>query len=292
MAFKKNIFDPNDSAPFKVSRSKIDLFLECPRCFYLDARLGVKRPSMPAFSLNSAVDTLLKNEFDALRKKGESHELMKKYKIDAVPFSHPDLPLWRGEVNRFSGAKVLDEKSGLVVDGLVDDVWANKEGELLIVDYKSTSTTKEISLEDEYKQGYKIQMEIYQWIFRKLGFRVSDQGYFVFANATKDRADFDGRLEFDMTIVGHKGDDSWVSGVLSKIKTCLLSKKIPDAGEACEHCAYREKAGAAFRELVMSARQEAKSSVPDKGKAQEKTKKKSESENNQHSSGASTDKLF
>lgn len=251
MAWKKNIFDPNDNEPFKISRSKIDLFLECPRCFYLDTRLGVKRPSMPAFTLNSAVDFLLKNEFDLIRKKGESHALMKKYNIDAVPFDHPDLPLWRGEVNRFSGAKVLDEKTNLLIDGLVDDVWVNKKGELLIVDYKSTSTNKTISLEDEYKQGYKIQMEIYQWIFRKLGFKVADQGYFVFANATKDRNDFDGRLEFDMSIVGYVGDDSWVNKTLVDIKKCLLENKIPEIGEGCEHCLYREKAGSAFKEVVM-----------------------------------------
>jgi CRISPR/Cas system-associated exonuclease Cas4 (RecB family) len=244
------MFDPFDREPFKISRSKIDLFLECPRCFYLDARLGVKRPSMPAFSLNSAVDVLLKNEFDILRKKGERHELMKKYKIDAVPFDHPDLPLWRGEVNRFSGAKVLDKETNLVVDGLVDDIWINRNGELLIVDYKSTSTNKEISLDDEYKQGYKMQMEVYQWIFRKLGFKVSNQGYFVFANAVKDRDTFDGKLEFDMTIVDYVGDDSWVSRVLMGIKECLISNNIPSSGEHCEYCLYREKAGKALQESL------------------------------------------
>ncbi len=256
MAWKRNIFDPKDSEPFKISRSKIDLFLDCPRCFYLDTRLGVKRPSMPAFTLNSAVDFLLKNEFDILRKKGESHALMKKYNIDAVPFEHPDLPLWRGEVNRFSGAKVLDESTNLLIDGLVDDIWVNKSDELIIVDYKSTSTEKEISLEDEYKQGYKIQMEIYQWIFRKLGFKVSDQGYFVFANATKNRNEFDGRLEFDMSIVGHKGDASWIDKALKNIKKCLLEDKIPEIGDGCEHCMYREKAGLAFKDVIMKGKKD------------------------------------
>jgi hypothetical protein len=52
---------------YKISRSKIELFTECPRCFYLEVVKGVKRPSMPGFSLNSAVDELLKKEFDILR---------------------------------------------------------------------------------------------------------------------------------------------------------------------------------------------------------------------------------
>ncbi|MCR4276427.1 MAG: hypothetical protein NUV90_03515, partial [Candidatus Parcubacteria bacterium] len=66
-------FDPSSPEPYKVSRSKIDLFSECPRCAYLDMRLGVKRPSMPAFTLNNAVDELLKREFDIHRAKGSKH---------------------------------------------------------------------------------------------------------------------------------------------------------------------------------------------------------------------------
>ncbi|MDP2629940.1 MAG: PD-(D/E)XK nuclease family protein [Candidatus Uhrbacteria bacterium] len=246
---KWGLFDPSSLEPHKVSRSKIDMFLECPRCFYLDQRLGVKRPSMPAFSLNSAVDALLKNEFDILRGKKQSHALMEKFGVDALPYQHPDLPKWRGEVNRFSGALVLDESSNLFVDGLIDDVWVNKKGELMLVDYKSTSTTKAISLDDEYKQGYKIQMEIYQWIFRKLGFNVSKTGYFVFANAGKDRESFDGRLEFEMSIVSYDGDDSWVAKTLLAIRKCLADDKIPEAGTDCEHCAYRQMAGEAIREV-------------------------------------------
>ena len=57
---KRNIYNPKDKEPFKLSRTKIDLFVECPRCFYLDRRLGVSRPPMFPYSLNQAVDTLLK----------------------------------------------------------------------------------------------------------------------------------------------------------------------------------------------------------------------------------------
>lgn len=103
---KGNLYQKGSEKPFIISRSKIDLFLECPRCFYLDRKLGLGRPSSPGFALNSAVDALLKNEFDLLRKNGQKHELMIKYGIDAVPFNHPDLPIWRDDVNRF--ADVLD----------------------------------------------------------------------------------------------------------------------------------------------------------------------------------------
>ena len=75
----KGLYDPKSSEPFKLSRSKIDLFLECPRCFYFDRRLGVGRPPGFPFALNSAVDHLLKLEFDIHRKDGTKHPLIEKY---------------------------------------------------------------------------------------------------------------------------------------------------------------------------------------------------------------------
>lgn len=73
------LFNPKSETPFKLSRSKIDLFVECPQCFYLDRRLGVGRPPGFPFTLNSAVDTLLKREFDLLRKDGLPHPLFEEF---------------------------------------------------------------------------------------------------------------------------------------------------------------------------------------------------------------------
>jgi len=237
---QRNLYTPASKQPFNISRSKIDMFLQCPRCLYIDRRLGLGRPSMPGWALNSAVDALLKNEFDLLRKKGQAHQLMKQYKIDAVPFSHPDLPIWRDDVYHYVGASIIHQPTNLRICGIIDDIWQDKQDNLLIVDYKATSTSKEISLEDEYKQGYKRQMEIYQWIFRQMGFKISDTGYFVFANAGKNRPKFDGRLEFELSIISHKGDDSWVEPTIFAIKKVLDSDSIPPAGEKCEFCQYRK----------------------------------------------------
>lgn len=237
---QRNLYDPLSKEPFQISRSKIDMFLECPRCFYLDRKLGLGRPGMPGWPLNSAVDRLLKNEFDLLRKNGESHELMKKYGIDAVPFNHPDLAAWRDDTFQYLGAWVLHKPTNLKICGIVDDIWIDKNKELHIVDYKATSTSKEISLNDEYKDGYKKQMEIYQWIFRQMGFPVSKTGYFFFANAGKNRPKFDAKLEFEVSIITYEGNDSWVEPAIFEIKKCLDSKEIPQPGVNCEYCKYRE----------------------------------------------------
>ena len=226
---------------WRLSRSKIGLFTECQRCFYIDNKLGTARPPSYPFNLNSAVDALLKKEFDIYRAGKTTHPLMKTYGIDAVPFQHPKMDIWR---ENFKGIDYRHEPTGFTISGAIDDVWVNPKGELMIVDYKSTSKEEKIeALDKDWHDGYKQQMEVYQWLFRKNGFKVSDTGYFVYANAGKDKKAFDGVLEFELTVIAHKGDDSWVEPTLLKIKQTLNGEALPAAAPNCDYCAYREHVG-------------------------------------------------
>jgi hypothetical protein len=121
---------------WRLSRSKIELFTECPRCFFIDNKLGTARPRGPAFTINIAVDTLLKKEFDVHRVGKTVHPLMQKYGVDAVPFVHAKMDTWR---ENFEGIEYKDPQTGFVVSGAVDDVWVNTAGELMVVDYKAKS---------------------------------------------------------------------------------------------------------------------------------------------------------
>jgi hypothetical protein len=231
----RNRYDPKSDKPFKLSRSKLELFLQCPRCFYLDRRLGVGRVPGPAFTLNTAVDCLLKREFDAYRAKREPHPLMTRSGVDAVPFTHPDLDRWR---ENFVGVQYLHSPTNFLLFGAVDDVWVEPDGTLIVVDYKATSTDREISLDDKWKQSYKRQMEIYQWLLRRNGFAVSDRGYFVYANGRKDRAAFDGRLEFAMSLIPYDGADDWVEEAVTYAHDCLKDDTLSDPVDGCEWCEY------------------------------------------------------
>lgn len=229
---------------FRLSRSKIALFLECQRCFYVDNKLGVARPPGFPFNLNSAVDALLKKEFDFHRARGSKHPLCDTYGVDAIPFAHDDIDTWR---ENFKGVAIEHAPTGLTVAGAVDDVWQNPQGELIVVDYKSTSKDARIeSLDEPWHDGYKRQMEIYQWLLRQKNFKVSDTGYFVYANASKDREAFDAKLEFEVTLIPYTGSTDWVEGTLLKLKECAESPEIPAPSEDCDYCRYREAAGKAL----------------------------------------------
>jgi len=246
----RNLFDPTAPDGFRISRSKIELFNNCPRCFYLDVRLGIARPSFPSFTLNNAVDELLKREFDVHRAKGEAHPLMRHYNIDAIPLVDSRLDEWRDALRR--GVQYDHEPTGFTFRGGVDDIWVTPQGEFIVVDYKATSKKEEVTIEGYWQQAYKRQVEIYQWLFRGIGEDVLSTAYFVYANGDSDAAAFDGKLEFDVRIIPHQGDDTWVEPLVTQLADCLKSEKTPAAADACEYCRYRDIAGKELQSRMQS----------------------------------------
>lgn len=236
----RNLYNAKSKEPFKISRSKIDMFLNCPRCFYLDRVLGISQPPGYPFSLNSAVDHLLKKEFDIHRAKNTRHPLMEAYGLDAIPYSHEMMNEWR---ENFKGVQYLHKPTNLLITGAVDDIWIdNKTKELIVVDYKATSKDAEVTLDADWQISYKRQMEVYQWLLKQLGFPVSDTGYFVYCNGRKDNKSFDGRLEFNIKLIPYKGNSNWIEKAILDIKKCLDSNKIPESSSKCEYCKYVDKA--------------------------------------------------
>ena len=236
--WRKKLYTPGQTEIFALSRSKIDLFLQCPKCFYLDRVHGISRPQFPAFLLNSAVDELFKKEFDTYRIEGKPHPIMKQTDLDLKPFVHPDLDSWR---HNFTGIRTIHEPTKFEIFGAVDDIWVDSKDQLFVADYKSTSKDEEITLDDKWKEGYKRQIEVYQWILRQNKYNVSDMGYFVYANALKSNDVFDNTLKFETTLLSYEGDTSWIEDTLFKIKETLDSKKIPDHNSECEYCLYNQK---------------------------------------------------
>ncbi len=232
-------YKPGQKTPFKVSRSKIELFKQCPRCFWLDVRLKIKQPQGPPFNINKAIDELFKKEFDSYRIKGEPHPIMIEYEVEAIPFAHDQLDDWR---ENFVGVQALHKPTNLLVFGAVDDLWTNPAGEIIVVDYKATAKDREVSISADWQISYKRQMEVYQWLLRRNDLPVSDTGYFVYTNGRMDLDGFFNRIEFKTKLIPYTGNDSWVEPTLLEMKKCM-DGDMPPMGESimggpCEFCTY------------------------------------------------------
>jgi RecB family exonuclease len=160
--------------------------------------------------------------------------------INAVPFQHPDLDTWRDSLHK--GVTYPLPGTPLIITGGIDDVWINDKGELHVVDYKATSKDAEVSLDADWQIAYKRQVEIYQWLFRKNGFTVSDTAYFVYCNGDKRRPSFDARLDFSIKVLPYEGTTEWIDGALATLFETLKAPEMPAPAPKCEHCSYRSNA--------------------------------------------------
>ena len=161
---------------------------------------------------------------------------MKDVKKNLIPFQHEDLDKWRAN---FTGVQFHHEETNLLLTGAVDDVWIDIDtDELVVVDYKATSSKDEVNLDKDWQISYKRQMEFYQWLLRKNGFKVSNDGYFVYCNGIKDKDSFDEVLEFRVKVLHYEGNDSWVEPTILKIRETIEKDTIPEESEDCDTCSY------------------------------------------------------
>ena len=232
----RNLYKPNQEKPFKLSRSKVDNFISCKRCFYIDRRLGVGHPPGFPFNINSAVDELLKKEFDQYRQVGKPHPYMDNVDRNLIPYSHEKLDEWR---ENFKGVQYHHKETNLIFTGAVDDLWLDTDtNEVVVVDYKATSKNSEVTIDADWQQGYRRQMDFYQWLLRKNGLDVSDVGYFVYCNGDKQKSSFENKVHFNVSVLEYKGNDTWIDNTILEIKKLLDQNIVPSFTENCDYCIY------------------------------------------------------
>ena len=241
----RGIFDPCHPAPYELSRSRIENFIKCRACFWLEQRKGVKPPEMPSFTLNTTTDILLKRDADAVR----GHHALPLWEAHGlghmIPFEHPDLEKWTNSMQfgtNDSYFNFVHEETNIKLGGGLDDVFLNCEtGQLHIIDYKSTAQgtrspekfqKKPVSINEPWKMGYKRQMDMYVWIMQKKGFDVSSTGYFVYVDAQhkgitgmlRGRDSSRAWMEFAVSIIPYLTNTSWIEPRLREIKEFLLNQ--------------------------------------------------------------------
>ena len=221
---------------FMCSRSTIEKFSQCPTCFYVEHVIGLKPPPSPGWSLNNAVDELVKNETDRHRELGTTPEILEQY--DFKVFHHEKLEDWR-TMNK--GIRFKDEERNIDFYGLIDDVFVNSLGELVIMDTKSISKQTDISESKHlWNNGsaYKRQLEIYSWLFQKNGFSVSSTGYLLYYNAIKKTDEFNGVMKFKTSLISLELDTSWIEPCITNMIECLQKPTIPPSNQKCNQCIY------------------------------------------------------
>ncbi len=242
-----SIYTPNQNDDFTISRGKFSDFLDCPRCFYIDRVKGIISPSMPGWTLNALTDTLLKDEFDECREKQIPHRILMQNNLDhIVPFKHEKIDDWRDSLHK--GLEIRYKKTNIILKGGIDDVWLNTQtDEVIVADYKSQQSNKEVSQDtyflSPYKEGYKKQLDFYAYLLSQMGFKVSKDSYLYICNAINQGKGFNGEMIFEEILIHYEIDVSYIESEIDNMIKVLNSETAPKSNESCENCAYsRERA--------------------------------------------------
>lgn len=212
---------------YKLSPSRMNLYAECPRCFYLRVNEKVERPSGPFPSLPSGVDRELKDHFDRYREKGETPPEIEEAEIDAKLFSDKGFLEkardWRSE------PRWEDPATGAVLRGGVDDLLENDEG-LIVLDYKTRGyPPKGKNGAPDY---YERQVNLYNLILRENGYSTADFGLILYFYPK--RVQEDGDLVFENELRKVPVDTGRAKRTVREaVET--LEGEIPEHSKTCDY---------------------------------------------------------
>lgn len=199
--------------------------LECPRCFYLHIVKNIKRPSGIFPSLPSGMDKILKEHFDRFMKKNElPPEIKEKCAAYGLFNEKPLLDLWR---NNRKGIEFTDLKSGILLHGAIDNLLV-KDGKLVVLDYK----TRGYPLKENTHEYYQTQMDLYNFLLNKNGYKTEDFTYllFYFPKEVKET----GEVIFDNELKKIKTSSLNGEKIFMKAINLLQGKEPKDKCEWCE----------------------------------------------------------
>jgi len=227
----------NTNSTIKISRAKIELFIDCPRCFWLEIKHNIKRPErITGGFIGQKYDPLIKSEFDNYRQSFTKPEKLKELGLDLFD-DFEKLKTWRGK-----GIEFYHPEHNFIYWGKIDELLIDKHNNLVPFDFKTT-----LSKNFQIYESYKRQLEIYGYLLLKNKEKVANYGafYVVKIDIIKELEDSNRREtliieERDVVLVENLDYEKY-DEILENLKEVYYSKTPPFANPNCAFCNYFEK---------------------------------------------------
>lgn len=211
-----------------LSATRLSLFLECPRCFWLAHRAGIARPKTPFPSLPNGIDLALKRHYDRHRKAGslppELDGLSPGRLFDNVPL----LTAWR---DWRRGIRVRPSWARTELVGALDDCLIDPEGRLCPLDYKTRGWAPKV----DTSRYYQHQLDLYALLLREAGYPTGAEGVLIYYYP-RDAADR-GAIAFDSAVHRVRTDPDAARTIVEQA-VATLTGPLPDASSACGFCGW------------------------------------------------------
>jgi len=221
----------------KLSWSNLELFNECPRCFYFEVRYKVRRPSGFPLNFNNAIDRMMKDEMDMLRSKDVKLHPIEISGKEFVLSLNNGLGKWR----QSSHGLCYQWGEDLMLKGVLDDVWEDSEGNLVVVDFKSTARYKVMDTLPRWSDKIKRQLSFYAYLLTQLGYGVSDDSVIFYVVGKIKKDGLSKKMEFGYQKFIVKNDTAWINPTVQRALDALKSNDAPQSSERCIYCKFEER---------------------------------------------------
>ncbi len=220
---------------FSLSPSTLNLFLECPRCFWLEKVEGIRRPRGIFPSLPGGMDRVIKTYFDEFRNQTVNPPELAGEELEGVRL-YPDqgrIARWR---NWRTGLEYRDD-NGSVLIGALDDLLI-KDGRHIPFDYKTKGSP---ATQESAVRYYQNQLDLYALMLEANALPTTGYGYLIFYSPLEiQSAD---HITFEHQVIQVPTDHERARKVFREAID-LLKGPEPQSGRTCEYCGWvKRRAG-------------------------------------------------
>ncbi len=213
----------------RLSASALSLYMECPKCFWLQKINGIHRPSQ-IFALQSNFDRILKSYFDKFREKNELPTELKN-KVEGMLFSDKELlEKWRNALRptlKYRHPKYPDfSLAGGIDDCLFDGKY------YIPLDFKTTGSSR---FEENSEKYYQHQLDIYNFLLEENGYKTKGMAYLVYYKPEEVAGE--GLMKFQIVVKKMETDHKRALRLFEDAIE-LLQNPMPKSHSDCQFCSW------------------------------------------------------
>ncbi|MEM1535619.1 MAG: PD-(D/E)XK nuclease family protein [Candidatus Pacearchaeota archaeon] len=216
-----------------LSPSKLVLFKECPRCFFFEMKNKIRRPRGIFSSLPSGIDSTIKKYFDKNRDNGLPLEVAQY--IEGTLVDQKTIDKMRSPA-RFFFTKKIKGKS-INFSGAIDDCVVYEKNNKKIycpIDFK----TRGFPTKEETSQLYQLQLDCYALLLKEQKYEPGEFAYLIYF--FPEKFEKFNLIKFAVQVEKVEISHEKASKTLEEAVSLLLQSEIPEPGEKCDFCRYRE----------------------------------------------------
>jgi len=212
-----------------LSPSKLNLFQECPLCFWLHVVKDIHRPEGVFPSLPGGMDNLIKDYFDKYRVLGKMPPEIEGKVQGKLISDQKLLDEWRS-ISKESSPKYFDKELNAYLFGALDECFIN--GDYYIpVDYK----TRGYDLKEDSLSFYQTQLDCYTLLLEAEGYKHLSFGYLIYYIPTEVREN--GVVQFKVEAHKLKTNPKQGYEIFRQAVRCARSSQ-PASHSECQFCSW------------------------------------------------------